>query len=298
MGARRSGEPPVHHARARAGHQLLRHRRHVFARRERGGARPRAEGLRDARSGRHRDEGVLSDGRRPERSRAVAQAHHATRSTRRCAGSAPTTSTSTRSTASIHETPIEETLEALHDVVKAGKARYIGASSMFAWQFAKMLARRRRARLDAVRLDAEPLQPRLPRGRARDDAALPRGRHRRDSVEPAGARLSRRQPPARAIAARRTRAKTDEFAHKLYYADSDFTIADRVVELAARRGVKPTQIALAWLLAQAGRHRADRRRVEAAAPRRRDRRARHPARRRRDRISRGAVPAAPGSRPL
>ena len=49
------------------------------------------------------------------------------------------------------ETPIEETLEALHDIVKAGKARYIGASSMFAWQFAKMLARRRRARLDAVR---------------------------------------------------------------------------------------------------------------------------------------------------
>ena len=55
-------------------------------------------------------------------------------------GSAPTTSTSTRSTASIHDTPIEETLEALHDIVKAGKARYIGASSMFAWQFMKMLA--------------------------------------------------------------------------------------------------------------------------------------------------------------
>jgi aryl-alcohol dehydrogenase (NADP+) len=48
------------------------------------------------------------------------------------------------------------------------------------------------------------------------------------------------------------RAKSDEFAHKLYYADSDFTIADRVVEAAARRGVKPTQIALAWLLAKPG----------------------------------------------
>ena len=48
------------------------------------------------------------------------------------------------------------------------------------------------------------------------------------------------------------RAKTDEFAHKLYYADSDFAIADRVAELAARRGVKPTQIALAWLLAKPG----------------------------------------------
>ena len=70
-------------------------------------------------------------------------------------------------------TPIEETLEALHDVVKAGKARYIGASSMYAWQFAKMLSTQRRARLDAVRLDAEPLQPGLSRGRARDDPALP-----------------------------------------------------------------------------------------------------------------------------
>ena len=71
------------------------------------------------------------------------------------------------------DTPIEETLEALHDVVKAGKALYIGASSMYAWQFAKMLATQRAARLDAVRLDAEPLQPGLSRGGARDDPALP-----------------------------------------------------------------------------------------------------------------------------
>jgi aryl-alcohol dehydrogenase (NADP+) len=48
------------------------------------------------------------------------------------------------------------------------------------------------------------------------------------------------------------RARTDDFAHKLYYAESDFTIADRTVELAGRRGLKPTQIALAWLLAQPG----------------------------------------------
>jgi aryl-alcohol dehydrogenase (NADP+) len=49
-----------------------------------------------------------------------------------------------------------------------------------------------------------------------------------------------------------TRAKTDAYAHEMYYADSDFTIAARVGELAARRGVKPTQIALAWLLARPG----------------------------------------------
>ena len=53
-------------------------------------------------------------------------------------------------------TPIEETMDALHDVVRAGKARYIGASSMYAWQFAKAQS----IAVDAVRLDAEPLQPR------------------------------------------------------------------------------------------------------------------------------------------
>jgi aryl-alcohol dehydrogenase-like predicted oxidoreductase len=110
------------------------------------------------------------------------------RSTTACAGSAWTTSTCTRFIAGTTTTPIEETLEALHDVVKAGKARYIGASSMFAWQFCKALDRGRTPRLDAVRLDAEPLQPAVSRGRTRDDAALPGGKNRRDSVEPAGAR--------------------------------------------------------------------------------------------------------------
>ena len=74
-------------------------------------------------------------------------------------------------------TPIEETMEALHDVVKAGKARYIGASSMFAWQFAK--AQRVADARDPLRLDAEPLQPRLPRGGAGDDPAVPRPGRRR-----------------------------------------------------------------------------------------------------------------------
>ena len=87
-----------------------------------------------------------------------------------------------------YRTPIEETLEALHDVVKAGKVRYLGASSMFAWQFATALQVRDAARLDALRHDAEPLQPALSRGGARDAAALPRRGHRRDAVEPAGAR--------------------------------------------------------------------------------------------------------------
>ena len=79
------------------------------------------------------------------------------------------------------DTPIEETIEALHDVVKAGKALYIGASSMYAWQFAKALHVADRLGLDALRLHAEPRQPALSRGGARDDAALPRRGHRRAS---------------------------------------------------------------------------------------------------------------------
>ena len=75
-----------------------------------------------------------------------------------------------------YETPIEETLEALHDVVKAGKARYLGASSMYAWQFCKALDLADSPRLDAVRLDAGPLQPALPRGGARDAPAVRRPR--------------------------------------------------------------------------------------------------------------------------
>ena len=133
VGAGRGGQPSVHQARHRARHQLLRHRRHVFARRERAGRRPRAR-----RTSRKRDEIVLATKvfypvERPRQRAAACRASTSCRrSTRRCGASAWTTSISTRFIASIDHTPIEETLEALHDVVKAGKARYIGASSMYA----------------------------------------------------------------------------------------------------------------------------------------------------------------------
>jgi len=91
-----------------------------------------------------------------------------------------------------YETPIEETMETLNDVVRAGKARYIGASAMFAWHLGHVClavsegaACRRAARLDAVCVDAEPPQPDLSRRRARDAPALPRRRDRRDPVQPA-----------------------------------------------------------------------------------------------------------------
>jgi aryl-alcohol dehydrogenase-like predicted oxidoreductase len=146
-------------------------------------------------------------------------------------------------------TPIEETLCALHDIVRAGKARYIGASSMSAWQFAKMLYTSDRhgwTRFTAMQNHYNLVY------REEEREMLPLCREEGIGVIPWS-------PLARGFLAgnRRkgdfgdtSRAKTDEFAHRLYYADSDFTVADRVVELAGRHGVKPTMIALAWVLAQ------------------------------------------------
>jgi aryl-alcohol dehydrogenase (NADP+) len=149
------------------------------------------------------------------------------------------------------ETPIEESLEALHDIVKAGKARYIGASSMFAWQFMKMLAvsdAHGWTRFVSMQnhynlVYREEEREMMPLCREEGIGVIPWSPLARGFL--AGNR--RREDRGETV-----RAKTDEFAHKLYYADSDFTIADRVVEIATARGVKPAQIALAWLLAQPG----------------------------------------------
>ena len=150
-----------------------------------------------------------------------------------------------------HNTPIAETLEALHDIVKSGKARYIGASSMHAWQFMKMLAvsdAHGWTRFVSMQNHYNLVY------REEEREMLPLCREEGIGVIPWS-------PLARGFLAgnRRTadrgdtvRAKSDEYAHQLYYTDADFTIADRVVELAKTRGVKPTQIALAWLLAKPG----------------------------------------------
>jgi aryl-alcohol dehydrogenase-like predicted oxidoreductase len=150
-----------------------------------------------------------------------------------------------------YDTPIEETLEALHDIVKSGKARYIGASSMFAWQFMKMLAvadAHGWTRFVSMQnhynlVYREEEREMMPLCREQGIGVIPWSPLARGFL--AGNR--RREDKGETI-----RAKTDDFAHTLYYADSDFTIAERVVALAAKRGVKPTQIALAWLLAKPG----------------------------------------------
>ena len=94
-------------------------------------------------------------------------------------------------------TPIEETLEALNDVVRLGKVRYIGASSMFAWQFAKAIYLSERKGWAKFGVDAKPLQPGLPRRGARDDPAVPGGGYRLDPLEPLCPRVFSRQSQKR-----------------------------------------------------------------------------------------------------
>ena len=149
------------------------------------------------------------------------------------------------------ETPIEETLEALTTWCAPARRCYIGASSMYAWQFAKMLAYRRDRHGLPLRHHAEPLQPGLSRGGARDDPALPRGKGRTDSLESAGARFSGRQPQAgkarETVACQNRRVRAGPLLQTV-----GFRVVDRVTEIAKKRGVKNAQVALAWVLAQPG----------------------------------------------
>jgi aryl-alcohol dehydrogenase-like predicted oxidoreductase len=148
-------------------------------------------------------------------------------------------------------TPIEETMEALNDVVRAGKALYIGASSMYAWQFAKMLSASDQlglARFVTMQNHYNLIY------REEEREMIPLCRHEGIGVIPWS-------PLARGfLAGNRTRqdfgetsrAKTDDYAQKLYYQASDFEVVDRVSAIAKRRGVSNAQIALAWILAQPG----------------------------------------------
>ena len=145
------------------------------------------------------------------------------------------------------ETPIEETLEALHDVVKAGKARYLGASSMYAWQFAKMLHvadQHGWTRFVAMQnhynlIYREEEREMIPLCRAEGIGVIPWSPLARGFL--AGNRL-------RSGGGETVRSQTDGYAAEMYYQDADFAVADRVAEIARQRGVTPAQIALAWLL--------------------------------------------------
>jgi aryl-alcohol dehydrogenase-like predicted oxidoreductase len=144
-------------------------------------------------------------------------------------------------------TPIEETMEALHEVVRAGKARYIGASSMFAWQFAK-----------AQQLAASAGHTRFVS--MQNHYNLVYREEEREMIPlciDQGVGVIPWSPLARGVLAgnrtrsgerRTTRAGSDQFTDYLYDQPTDFDVVERVGELAAERGVPPAQIALAWLL--------------------------------------------------
>ncbi|HEY5097771.1 MAG TPA: aldo/keto reductase [Acidimicrobiales bacterium] len=148
-------------------------------------------------------------------------------------------------------TPIEETMEALHDVVRAGKARYLGASSMFAWQFAQ--AQHVADLNNWTRfVSMQPHYNLIYREEERE--MIPQCISQGVGIIPWS-------PLARGVLAgnrsrdgerRTTRSDTDGFTDYLYSQPTDFDVVERVAEVAAGRGVPPAQVALAWLLGKPG----------------------------------------------
>jgi 1-deoxyxylulose-5-phosphate synthase len=142
-----------------------------------------------------------------------------------------------------YRTPIEETMEALHDVVKSGKARYVGASSMFAWQFAK-----------AQGVAATPFVS------MQNHYNLIYREEEREMIPQCldqGVGVIPWSPLARGLLAgnrtregerKTTRASTDQFSDSLYKPEIDFDVIDRLGEVAQERGDAPAQVGLAWLL--------------------------------------------------
>ena len=146
-----------------------------------------------------------------------------------------------------YETPIEETLEALHDVVRAGKARYIGASSMYAWQFAKALhTSEKHGWTKFISMQnhynlayREEEREMIPLCIDQGIGLIPWSPMARGFF--AGNR-------SRGGSGETVRAWSDPFAKGLYFRDEDFDVADRVAEIARERGVTGSQVALAWVL--------------------------------------------------
>jgi aryl-alcohol dehydrogenase-like predicted oxidoreductase len=146
-----------------------------------------------------------------------------------------------------YDTPIAETMEALHDVVKAGKARYIGASSMYAWQFAKMQATAERngwtpfvsmqPQYNLVYREEE--REMLPFCLAEGVGVIPWSPLARGFL--AGGRAQPKEGNTE-------RARTDEQAARYYFTDADLATVDAVSDIARERGLTNMQVALAWVL--------------------------------------------------
>jgi aryl-alcohol dehydrogenase-like predicted oxidoreductase len=147
-----------------------------------------------------------------------------------------------------YDTPIEETMEALHDIVRAGKALYIGASSMHSWQFAKSLytadlhgwTRFVSMQPHYNLIYREEEREMLPFCRDQNIAVIPWSPLARGLLT--GKRSKERNETLR--------AKTDEFGKKLYFADSDFDIVNRLSEISSVKGLPDAQVAIAWMLSK------------------------------------------------
>jgi 1-deoxyxylulose-5-phosphate synthase len=150
-----------------------------------------------------------------------------------------------------YRTPIDETMRALDDVVRSGKARYIGASSMFAWQFAKaqqVADRRGGSTFVAMQnhynlLYREEEREMIPQCIDQGVGVLPWSPLARGVLAGNRTRTGER---------RTARAGSDPFNDALYGSDADFDVVDRAAEVAAARGVPTAQVALAWLLQRPG----------------------------------------------
>jgi 1-deoxyxylulose-5-phosphate synthase len=148
-----------------------------------------------------------------------------------------------------YQTPIEETMEALHEVVRAGKARYIGASSMFAWQFAKaqnLAERHGGTRFVSMQnhynlIYREEEREMIPLCADQGVAVLPWSPLARGVLTGNRGRQGER---------RTARAGDDPLSDERYNSPSDFDVVDRLAEVAAARGAPPAQVALAWLLSR------------------------------------------------
>ena len=148
-----------------------------------------------------------------------------------------------------YQTPIEETMEALHEVVRAGKARYIGASSMFAWQFAKaqnLAERHSGTRFVSMQnhynlIYREEEREMIPLCADQGVAVLPYSPLARGVLTGNRDRQGER---------RTARAGDDPLSDERYNSPGDFDVVDRLAEVAAARGVPPAQVALAWLLSR------------------------------------------------
>src|SRR6202522_1898961 len=145
------------------------------------------------------------------------------------------------------QTPAEETMEPLHDVVKAGKARYIGASAMFAWQFAKaqhVASTRFVSMQDHYNLAyREEEREMIPLCLDQGVGVIPYSPLARGLLTGNRVRGGER---------RTVRAGSDPLSDSQYDTDADFDVADRLAEVAAARGLPPAQVALAWLLGKPG----------------------------------------------